>query len=62
MYNELTLQQMASLPGIGDLKTAAKVKFIKALMAEEAGDHEAAARFLDEAIKAGSLAVPAERR
>lgn len=50
MYMEMSIGDMSRLPGVADLKTAAKVKFIKALKAEEVGNHDEAEQFLNEAI------------
>jgi hypothetical protein len=51
MYVEMTTQEMSKLPGISDLRTAAKVKLIKALKLEEEGKHEEAQAMLEEAVK-----------
>lgn len=52
MYKEMTVSEMSKLPGIADLKTAVKVKFIKALKAEEEGAYKEAEAFLAEAVLA----------
>lgn len=44
------LSEMSKLPGITDLPSAVKVPFIKALKAEENGQHSEAQAFLDTAI------------
>lgn len=49
-YHGMSVKDMATLEGISDLKTALKVKFIRALQAESRGEHEMAAKLLDEAI------------
>ena len=51
-FVKMGLAEMAKLPGIADLKSAVKVKFIKALKAEDAGNHTEAEQFLNEAILA----------
>lgn len=45
------LSEMSKLPGISDLPSKVKVKFIKALKEEDAGNHTEAAKLLDEAIE-----------
>lgn len=49
------LKSMADLPGVKDLPSTVKLKFIKALKAEFADDHETAAKELDGAIAAEDL-------
>ena len=49
-YTDMSIADMSKLPGIVDLKTATKVKFIKALKAEALGNHVEAEQFLNEAI------------
>jgi hypothetical protein len=46
------LNEMSRLPGISDLPSRVKVKFIKALREEAAGNHMQAQQFLDEAVAA----------
>jgi hypothetical protein len=48
----MTISEMSKLPGVADLPATSKVKFIKALRAEDEGKHEEAAAFLDEAVAA----------
>jgi len=47
-----TLGEMAKLPGISDLKSNVKVKFIKALRAEQDNNAADAEKFLAEAVAA----------
>jgi hypothetical protein len=49
-FDGMGMQDMAKLDGIKDLRTTVKVKFIKALLAEDKGEHEEAAKLLDEAV------------
>lgn len=57
-YAEMGLSELAKLPGVSDLPMSAKVKFIKALKAESAGDHEEAEQQLAAAVEAEQHPVP----
>lgn len=48
----MTLTEVSKMDGVKDLKSAAKVKFCKALLAEAKGNTAEANQFLDEAIAA----------
>jgi len=50
MYEGMTAVQISKLPGVSDLPVKPRVKFAKALLAEDKGDHVAAAQFLEQAI------------
>ena len=46
----MTVGEWAKEPGVSDLNSAVKVKFIKALMLEQDGKHEEAEKYLNEAV------------
>ncbi len=50
-YADMTVAEWSKLPGIDGLPTAVTWKFLQALRAEEKGEHEQAARLLDEAVE-----------
>jgi hypothetical protein len=46
----MTVGEWAKEPGVSDLNSAVKVKFIKALMLESDGKHDEAYKYLNDAI------------
>ena len=50
MFEGMSAVQVSKLPGVSDLSIKVRVKFAKALLAEDQGDHDKAAEYLDQAV------------